>query len=126
MRCSERPYTAFDDIDRNAALLRHALESEHLGRPPTVWRPVLERPQRFFDSYPRDCAEVWREIAPVFGDPRQIMEREAGRIGWAAVRGVLPEFLASVLPGATLRGRRLSIALRSCPSPPTARWPGTA
>ncbi len=114
MRMEERPYRAFDGIDRDPVLFRNVLEDVHRGHPPAVWRPALDRPLRFFDNYTRDCAVVWQEIAPMF-DLGRTMERETNRVGWAAVRGVLPEFLASVLPGATLRGRRLSVTLRVRP-----------
>lgn len=114
MRMEERPYRAFDGIDRDPVLFRHVTEAAHRGQPPAVWRPALNRPLRFFDNYTRDCAAVWQEIAPMF-DLGRTMERETNRVGWAAVRGALPEFLASVLPGATLRGRRLSVTLRVRP-----------
>jgi len=109
---ARRAYEDFGHVDQDLAAFCDDMELQYGGRPPERWQSALVRPRAFFDAYVRDCAVVWSAMRSRLGDPQPILDREAERVGTAAGRGALPEMLASMLPGARLRGRQLVLPAR--------------
>lgn len=85
---------------------------ENYGRAPSHWSSVLRTPRRFLSDYVRACREIWSAVRPMLGDTSVLLNREAERVGRAAVCGTVPELLASLYPGATLADGRLRLPAR--------------
>jgi DNA-binding transcriptional ArsR family regulator len=109
---ADRPYEAWDHIVTNADAFREDMDKAYDGNPPAHWRPALAAPHRFFEEYVASCRAVWASVRPMLGDPQRLLDREAERVGSAAVRRAVPELLSSILPGAKIKGSKLLLPAR--------------
>jgi len=60
------------------------------------WQHVIDDPRGFVAAYIRTLARVWAEFEPVWKQSRDLLHREAERIGAASVTGTLDAALATL------------------------------
>jgi hypothetical protein len=101
----------FDNIDTNVSEFCADLTACY-ETPPAHWRAAMAKPWSFLCDYVQACKEAWAAVRPVLSDAAWLLDREAERVGQAAVRGTVPELLVSLYPGATLEGRQLRLPAR--------------
>ncbi|GAB2949693.1 ArsR/SmtB family transcription factor [Streptomyces sundarbansensis] len=66
------------------------------GGPSPRWQHVIDDPRSFVAAYTRTLARVWAEFEPVWKQSRDLLHREAERIGAASVTGTLDAALATL------------------------------
>ena len=74
---------------------------------PAVWRPALEQPERWLESFANACARAWKTYRPWWRQSYPALRREARRIGLATVMGQTDVLLGQLHPRIRLEGRRL-------------------
>lgn len=76
---------------------------------PGRWRAVADDPARWLAGYAKATREVWDRYAPIWRRGLPLLEREAERVGTAAVRGGTEALLANLHPRLRYRDGVLSI-----------------
>lgn len=69
---------------------------------PRRWERVVDDPRAFITAYTRTLASIWTDFEPVWKRGRDLLLREAERIGTAAVTGTLDTALATLSPRVSL------------------------
>jgi DNA-binding transcriptional ArsR family regulator len=84
--------------DLSAADLRQDLATTFGGDPPTRWQRVAERPRDWVVHLADAIDRLWTAVEPVWRSEQHLRDREAERIGAAAVRGALDTVLDALHP----------------------------
>jgi len=77
------------------------------ARIPAVWRPGVDEPDRWLESFAQACVRAWATYLPRWREGYPLLRREARRIGLAAVTGQLGVLLDDLHPRIRFEGHEL-------------------
>ena len=66
--------------------------------PPPVWRPAMERPRPWLHAIADGCVRAWSTTRSLWRDSRDLLDREARRVGAAVVLGQTGTLLNNLHP----------------------------
>jgi DNA-binding MarR family transcriptional regulator len=77
------------------------------GMLPATWRPVIETPERWLNSFAAVLEHAWRAYSPLWQSARRLVAREYERIGAAVVSGNLDLVLSGLTRHTRVRSQQL-------------------
>jgi hypothetical protein len=95
--------------DTGGEVVRTELSAMFGAQVPGRWRGVVGRPERWLTDYSRAMEQAWTAYAPIWRRGLPLLDREAERVGTAAVRGTTDVLLANLHPQLRYQDGALSI-----------------
>lgn len=105
--CAAVPIPPFADVSVREQVGRLRESCDELGEElsanygnclPGYWQPALNEPRAWFRSLAHACLDTWSVLGGVWREASPSLDREARRVGTAAVRGGLDVLLNSLHP----------------------------